>query len=89
MKRLITLLAVALLSCPGLSLAGTSVKSSGSNSDNRTGNAQGENTAGGAERATSVRSGKSNSDNRVNPGDTGNGVDAATTVKSGKSNSDN
>jgi hypothetical protein len=90
MKKLIVLLVTVFMSCPFLSLAadgepkggnvdgaGTTVKSSKSNSSDR-----GSGSSGDA--ATSVKSGKSNSSDRGKGGT----VDAAgTTVKSSKSNS--
>jgi len=88
MKKMIALVVMVFMLCPGLSLAAggepnggsvdtaTTVKSGKSNADNRV-------KGGSAKAATSVKSGKSNSSDRGKGGN----ADAATTVKSSKSNS--
>lgn len=91
MKKLMALVVAVFLSCPALSLAGTTVKSGKSNADNRVGPTGGTaNEGGSANRATTVKGSKSNSDNRVGPtGEStnqGGTADRATSVKSSKSN---
>lgn len=87
MKKWMVLLVAMSMSCPVLSLAadgapkgveaaGTTVKGSKSNSDNR-------GSGGSVDAATTVKSSKSNSSERAGSG----AADAAAKVKSGKSNS--
>ena len=96
MNKLSALVVALVIACPAMSVAGdgsgaggivtesTTVKSSKSNSSERTGGAAG---ADGAE-ATTVKGSKSNTSERAG-GSAGGGAVEGTTVKSGKSNSDN
>jgi len=96
MNKLSVLVFAVLMACPALSLAGegsgaggnatdsTTVKSSKSNSSDRSGG----NAGGGAAAGTTVKGSKSNSSERSG-GNPGEGPAEGTTVRSGKSNSDN
>lgn len=96
MNKLSALVVAVLMACPALSLAGersgaggnatesTTVKSSKSNSSERSGGSAG----GGAAAGTTVKGSKSNTSERSG-GNAGGGAAEGTTVKSGKSNADN
>jgi hypothetical protein len=83
MKKLIALIVIAFIWCPGLGLA--------ADGQHKGGSAEPGNLAGATFAGTTVRSGKSNSSDRVGPAgentDEGGSADRASTVKSSKSNS--